>query len=74
MSSNLTAGSLDIANVAQLVEHAHGKRKVAGSIPAIGSKIGRLAQQLECVVDIDEVIGANPMPPTLWQNQNSVKI
>lgn len=27
------------ANVAQLVEHAHGKGEVAGSIPANGSKI-----------------------------------
>ncbi|MCC2631293.1 MAG: hypothetical protein K0S38_1102, partial [Candidatus Paceibacter sp.] len=27
-----------LANVAQLVEHAHGKGEVAGSIPAIGSR------------------------------------
>ena len=29
------------ANVAQLVEHAHGKGEVIGSIPIIGSRNGQ---------------------------------
>ncbi|EKD27938.1 MAG: hypothetical protein ACD_79C00494G0008, partial [uncultured bacterium] len=27
------------ARVAQLVEHSHGKRKVGGSIPLVGSRL-----------------------------------
>lgn len=47
------------ALIAQLVEHTHGKREVAGSIPAEGSVA--VAQVVEHLVVAQEVAGSTPV-------------
>ncbi len=44
------------ANVAQLVEHFHGKEKVIGSIPIIGSLSAELAKAYLAVAKVAQLV------------------
>ena len=64
---------VQIASVAQLVEHSTVNREVPGSIPGgsvfvipVTKQPGGLAQSVECVVSNDEAPGSKPGFSTFW--------